>query len=1011
MSRTYRLWTLLAAGLVLFACQKERTDLDSALVSSEKQLTFTATIDGAGTRTALDGSKITWNPAEAINIFYGASGGSCFVSTNTEPSQSVSFSGTLTAFTGTTESGEANSFWAIYPYRENNSSDGTRVMAYLPERQVGVPENIPDSTMLMVAKAPGLALAFKQVCAMLRVIVDTPFIERIEIRGNSNETIAGRILVKMDAQGNPEWQQVSEASGKKIELIPSYEFFEADTLGGGINYYVPLLPQEFSEGFTLTCYTAEGKGSYSTGKVTFGRNQTKSVRTSRVTEWEITPPDNEIWYTSTDGEVVPYATDGSTGNEVVSNTYSGGKGIVKFARDLEVVDKRAFYYQPRLATVTLPEKVTKIDGSAFYDCYGLVEVNLGGSVQIIAEYAFYGCRFPEIQLPPSLIAIGASSFAFNYYLQRIHLPESVVRLGYVNGGYYYFYDNPFAGCLSLQEFSGSFASDDGLCLRADNGGGEKFALVSVALGCGLDTYRVPDGATWILPRCFEGAPFKEIDLNEAVQIDEEAFFGSDLEHIRIPASAVYISSLAFSSCRHLTDMWFESGVLPRLNGDDALGSLDGSDQTQFTIHIPGSATMLSANDKLGNPDSPWNQYLTSTDRIEVYQASNEIWYHFTGSSSFDMSGNYGTESNPVSETRYSVFSTAVYPRFVPDSPVPDGSDFSNIYVSLFDGTVTAVPTVALKDKTELDYISLPSTVESVGTQSFSGCTSLTRIDLPNVTTLGQNAFEGCTSLASALLGGVATISANAFRNCYNLESVILPAHKVKTVGDYAFSMCYKLTQVSTESYDYVNLPAVTRIGLGAFAGAVALKRVVCPNLVDMDASAFASCYELTSVSLPKVTRLQPSCFLGNRSLTDVYVPEVFFINTNVFNGCTSLKTLALPKVQRILQRAFAKTRSLETLDLGADLESIGNEVFYDDDASARNTDKLTIILRGRKWYDNEGNSSSSNNWDIWKAFNYNLEETDAYFQFKNMYVLPEISAEFQSEVHDYFGSGNYILDL
>ena len=358
-----------------------------------------------------------------------------------------------------------------------------------------------------------------------------------------------------------------------------------------------------------------------------------------------------------------------------------------------------------------------------------------------------------------------------------------------------------------------------------------------------------------------------------------------------------------------------------------------------------------------------------------------------------------------------VFYVSNHPRFTPALAVPDGADFEYIGMTKMSGPVTSVPDDAFNGMTFLDYLSIPTATLSVGEKAFMDCTALPEIHLPNVTTLGQNAFEGCTSLASALLGGVATIPANAFHNCYNLESVILPAHKVKTVGDYAFSMCYKLTQVSTESYDYVNLPAVTRIGLGAFTGAVALKRVVCPNLVDLDASAFASCYELTSVSLPKVTRLQPSCFLGNRSLTDVYVPEVFFINTNVFNGCTSLKTLALPKIQRIRQRAFAKTRSLETLDLGADLESIGNEVFYDDDASARNTDKLTIILRGRKWYDNEGNPSSSNNWDIWDAFNYNLEETDAYFQFKNMYVLPEISADFQQYVQYSFGTGDYILDL
>ncbi len=280
MFRNTKLMTLLAAGLVLFACQKERTE-DAALVSGN-YLTFTATIDGIETRTSVDGTKISWNPAEEINIFYGASEGSKFVSQNTEPSQSVTFSGTLTAFTGTTEAGEPNSFWAIYPYDESNTSSGSSVTAYLPENQVGVPNNVPDKALMMVAKASGLALSFKQVCARIKVNVTTPGIRKIEIRGNNDETIAGSAVISMNSQGLPEWQDAGTGAGKVIELVP-----ESGTTFEEAEYSIPILPQTFSAGFTMTCYKSDVMGSYSTGAVTFGRNQVRTVSTGRVTEWTV----------------------------------------------------------------------------------------------------------------------------------------------------------------------------------------------------------------------------------------------------------------------------------------------------------------------------------------------------------------------------------------------------------------------------------------------------------------------------------------------------------------------------------------------------------------------------------------------------------------------------------------------------------------------------------------------------------------------------------------------------
>lgn len=53
------------------------------------------------------------------------------------------------------------------------------------------------------------------------------------------------------------------------------------------------------------------------------------------------PANDEIWYTSSDGNIVtPYRT--SSLPEIVSNTYSDGKGVIKFATDVTSIGIYAF---------------------------------------------------------------------------------------------------------------------------------------------------------------------------------------------------------------------------------------------------------------------------------------------------------------------------------------------------------------------------------------------------------------------------------------------------------------------------------------------------------------------------------------------------------------------------------------------------------------------------------------------------------------------------------------------
>ena len=85
---------------------------------------------------------------------------------------------------------------------------------------------------------------------------------------------------------------------------------------------------------------------------------------------------------------------------------------------------------------------------------------------------------------------------------------------------------------------------------------------------------------------------------------------------------------------------------------------------------------------------------------------------------------------------------------------------------------------------------IPSSVASIGTYAFYGCTGLTSIDIPSgVTSIGSCAFINCNNLAHVSIpNSVTSIGESAFSRCYALTSVVIPA-SVTSIGDMAFSWC------------------------------------------------------------------------------------------------------------------------------------------------------------------------------------------------------------------------------
>ena len=120
----------------------------------------------------------------------------------------------------------------------------------------------------------------------------------------------------------------------------------------------------------------------------------------------------EIFYTSSDGQIItPYAAD-VFGANIISNTYNNGKGRILFDNDISMIGEKAFYKCDRLTSVILPNSITQIGDDGFRDCSKLgPSINfIPESVTSIGEYAFYGCNLNIIIIPENVSNIGTGAF-------------------------------------------------------------------------------------------------------------------------------------------------------------------------------------------------------------------------------------------------------------------------------------------------------------------------------------------------------------------------------------------------------------------------------------------------------------------------------------------------------------------------------------------------------------------------------------------------------------------------
>ena len=114
------------------------------------------------------------------------------------------------------------------------------------------------------------------------------------------------------------------------------------------------------------------------------------LRRHFIINTESSIPNDEIWYTSSNGNIVtPYSAEELP--TIVSNVYSGGKGVIKFKKDITSIGSSAFGFRSSLTSVTIPNSVTILHQGAFQDCSYLTYVRISKNVRRISFRAFSNC--------------------------------------------------------------------------------------------------------------------------------------------------------------------------------------------------------------------------------------------------------------------------------------------------------------------------------------------------------------------------------------------------------------------------------------------------------------------------------------------------------------------------------------------------------------------------------------------------------------------------------------------
>ena len=195
--------------------------------------------------------------------------------------------------------------------------------------------------------------------------------------------------------------------------------------------------------------------------------------------------------------------------------------------------------------------------------------------------------------------------------------------------------------------------------------------------------------------------------------------------------------------------------------------------------------------------------------------------------------------------------------------------------------------------TNLETITAPSTLTTLGTYIFRRNTSLKHFVVPSgITEIPLSMFDQCASMkAISIPSSVTTFGEGAFINSYNLEDITFPA-SVTSVGKNLINNCSKIVECILPS-------SIQTIPSGFMYAPYSLKHLTLPSsLTTVETQAFYYLYSLETLTIPaNVTSIATKAFYGMYSLVELHflgTTPPTLADANAFTNIQTFCTIYVP---------------------------------------------------------------------------------------------------------------------
>ena len=270
------------AAMASVSCLKEDFNAEQQPQIPADAVTITAVAENdAALKTSLSEGKVLWHNGDAVSVWNGSA--MCqFVTADPDGSESVKF-GAISS-----EYQPADSYLALYPHSSEAVFADGKVSATVPAIQEAYAGGFAKDVNVAVASGSGESLLFRNVCGYVKFTVPAGMTDLTKVEfaaNNPQESLAGNVSVTIADE--PSAAVTSEGSAS-VSLEGTFE--------AGASYYIAVLPQTLSEGFTITM-TRGGKTSTMSTTKSFTVNRSKAKPVGELY--------NGVWQVRLEGSSVP----------------------------------------------------------------------------------------------------------------------------------------------------------------------------------------------------------------------------------------------------------------------------------------------------------------------------------------------------------------------------------------------------------------------------------------------------------------------------------------------------------------------------------------------------------------------------------------------------------------------------------------------------------------------------------------------------------------------------------